>query len=111
MGHDPLVEFDERGAGLAEAPIALGQLAEVRDLARRQGAQSGFAVLGPGDHGGGVKRPFVGGAVAGGLAAASLEVVDGALDELPQGEQGVELTLVIGEQRFESQAQAAGAIG
>jgi len=36
VGHDPLVEFDECGAGLAEAPIVFGQLAEVREFAGRQ---------------------------------------------------------------------------
>jgi len=49
--------------------------------------------------------------VAGGLAAAGPEVIDGTFDELPQGEQGIELTLVVGEQRLEGQAQTAGALG
>ena len=48
--------------------------------------------------------------MAGGLAAAGLEFVDGALDELAQGEQFFELPLVVGQQRFESQAQTAGPI-
>ena len=44
------------------------------------------------------------------LAAAGAEVVDGTFDELPQGEQCINLTLVIVEQRFQSLRQAAGAI-
>ena len=68
-------------------------------------------MLGPGDHGGGVEGSLVGGAVTGGFAAASAEVVDGTFDELTEGEQGNELTLVVIEQRLEGLTQAAGAIG
>ena len=49
--------------------------------------------------------------MAGRLAAAGLEFIDGAFDELAQGEQFIELALVLGQQGFEGQAQAAGAIG
>jgi hypothetical protein len=49
--------------------------------------------------------------VAGGLAATGPEVIDGTFDELPQGEQGIDLTLVIGEQRLQGLAQAAGERG
>ena len=48
--------------------------------------------------------------MAGGLAAAGLELADRALDELAQGEQFFELPLGAGQQRFESQAQTAGAL-
>jgi hypothetical protein len=48
--------------------------------------------------------------VAGRLAATGLEQVDGALDELPQGEHLTEPPLVLGQQGFEGQSQAAGAI-
>ena len=111
VGHDPLVQFDECGAGLAEVSIVFGQLAEVREFAGWQGAQAGLTVLGPGNDGGGVERSLVGSAVTGGLAAASMEVVDGTFDELTQGEQGIELTLVVVEQRLEGLTQTAGAIG
>src|SRR5213078_2312832 len=94
----------------AEVSIVFGQLAEAREFAGRQGAQAGFAVLGPGNHRGGVERPLVGGTVTGRLAAAGAEVIDGTFDELPQGEQGIDLTLVIVEQRVEGLTQAAGAI-
>jgi hypothetical protein len=49
--------------------------------------------------------------VAGRLAAAGLELIDGTLDELAQREQFIEPPLVLGEQGREGQAQAAGAIG
>jgi hypothetical protein len=49
--------------------------------------------------------------MAGGLAAAGAEFVEGAFEELAQGEQIVEALLVIGEQSFESLAETAGVIG
>jgi hypothetical protein len=110
VGHHPLVQFDERGAGLAEAPIVFSQLAEVRAFAGRQCAEAGFSVLGPGNHGGGVERPLVRGAVAGGLAAASVEVVDGTFDELSQREHRIDLTPVVVKQHLEGLTKTAGAI-
>jgi hypothetical protein len=97
MGHDPLVEFDERGAGSAEASIVFRRLAEVNQFSGWQRAQAGFPVVGPGNHGGGVERTLVRGAVTGGLAAASVEVVDGAFDEVPQRKQPIDLKLVVVE--------------
>ena len=97
MCHDALVEFGQRGAGLAEAPVVFRALAEMRDFAGGQGAQARLAVVGPGNHSGGVEGFFVGGTVTGRFAAAGLKVVDGAFDELAQGEQDVDLMLVIAE--------------
>jgi hypothetical protein len=105
------VQFDQRGAGLAEAAIVFGQAMKANPLAGRERSQARLALLGPGKHGRGVKRSLLGSAVAGRLAAAGLELVDRALDELTQREQLIELPLVLGEQRFEGQAQTAGAIG
>jgi hypothetical protein len=56
-------------------------------------------------------RSLVGSAVAGRLAAAGLELVDGTFDELSQREHLMELALRVGQQGSEGQAQAAGAIG
>ena len=67
-------------------------------------------MLGPGDHVGGVERSLVGGAVTGRLAAAGAEVIDGTFDQLPKGEQGIELTLIVVEQQLDSLTQTAGAI-
>jgi len=105
------VELDQRGAGLAEAAVVLGPLPEAGALAGGEGSQAGLSLLGPGKHRRGVQRPFLGSAVAGGLSAAGLELVDGALDQLARGEQLLELALVLGAQRLEGQAQAAGAVG
>jgi hypothetical protein len=109
VGHDALMEFDERGAGLAETSIVFRQLAEVSELAGRQCAQVRLTVLGPGNHGRGVERPLVSSAVTRGLATASPEIIDGTFDELTQGEQGIDPTLEIIEQRPEGLTQTAGA--
>jgi hypothetical protein len=98
VGDDPLVQFDECSAGAAEAAIVLGQMANVRPFSRWQAAEASFAVLGPREHGGNVERPVVGSAVTGGLAAACAKVIDGTFEEWPQGEQGVQLPLVVVEQ-------------
>ena len=100
-----------RDASLTKAAVVIRQLVEADALAGREGAQAGLAVLGPGKHGGGVERSLVGGAVAGGLAAASLELVDRALNELAQGEEWFELPLVVGQQGLKGHAQAPGPIG
>jgi hypothetical protein len=110
MRHDALVEFNKYGAGLTEAPIVFGRLAEVRKFAGGQGTQAGFAVLGPGNHGGGMEGSLVGGAVTGGLAAASVEVVDGAFDELTQREQDIDLVLVVVEEALKGLTKTTGVI-
>jgi hypothetical protein len=51
VGNDPQVQFDESGAGAAEAPIVISQLAKVSAFAWGQGAETSFAVFGPRDHG------------------------------------------------------------
>jgi len=107
--HAPL-EFDQGSAGLAEAAIVFRPPPEAGALAGRERPQSGFAVLGPGEHGGKVQWSSVGSAVAGWLAAAGVEFVDRAFDELSQGEQFIELLLGVGQQGLEGEAQAAGAI-
>ena len=105
------MQFNECGAGIAEAAIVFRQLAKMRALVRRQRAQPGLTVLGPGNHGGGMQRSHLGGAVTRQLTAAGLEVVDGAFDELTEGEQEFELTLVIVKERLEGLPETAGAIG
>ncbi len=44
------------------------------------------------------------------LAAAGLQFIDRALDELAEGEHLVELALVLGQQRYKDQTQTAGAV-
>jgi hypothetical protein len=105
-----LVQLDQGGAGMAEAAIVFGPLAEARAFAGRQSAEVGLALVGPGKHGGSMPGPLRGGAVTGGLAAASLQVVDGTFDELTEGEQVIDLTPVIVEQGEEGLTKAASAI-
>jgi hypothetical protein len=40
-----------------------------------------------------------------------VEVIDGTFEELAEGKQGMDLPLVVSEQRLQSEPKAAGAIG
>jgi hypothetical protein len=98
VGQNPLMQFDERRAGPAKAPIVIGQLAKVGPFSGRQGAETSLAVLGPRDPGGSVERSVCRGAMTGWLAAACVEVIDGTFEELAEREQSGELLLVLVEQ-------------
>src|ERR1019366_194773 len=100
---------DQGGAVLAEAAVALGEVTEMGGIAGGQGTQAGLATLGPGEHGGRVKRTVWGGAVAGRFAAAGLEFVDGAFEEVA-GQQVIEALLVVSQQGPQGLAQMAGAL-
>ena len=52
-----------------------------------------------------------GGAMAGGLAAAGLQLVDGAFEEFAPGEEVLDQALLLFEQLAEELALAAGALG
>jgi hypothetical protein len=104
------VELDQGGTSGAEAAIVLGQAGETEALAGGKSAETCLAVVRPGKDGGGVKGTLVGGAVAGGFTATSLELIDGAFDELTKREEEVECALIVGEERLKRQAQATGAI-
>jgi len=108
---DLVVSFDQGSAGLAEAAMVLGEAAHAGGVMGADRTQAGLAGLAPGEKGGRVERALGGSAMAGGLAAAGAEFVEGAFEELAQGEQIVEALLVIGEQSFESLAETAGVIG
>ena len=105
------MQFDQGGAGLGEAAVVSGELAEAGALPPGQRAQAGRAALGPGQHGGGVERAVRGSAAAGGSAATGLQFIDRALEELTEEEQVVEALPAIGKQRHERLAQAAGTGG
>lgn len=105
-----LVQFDQGGAGVSEAAIVFGPLAEARAFAGRQSAEVSLALVGPGKHGGRMQGPLRGGAVTGRLAATGLEVVDGTFDELTEGQQISDLAPVIVEQGVEGQTKTARAI-
>jgi len=108
---DLAVEFDQRGAVLAEAAVVLGEMPKMGGIAGRQGTQARLAALGPGKHGGGVPWTFRGGAVAGGFAAAGLQFVDRALEELAEGQQVFEALLIVSQAGSQRLAKAAGALG
>jgi hypothetical protein len=58
-----------------------------------------------------VKRAFWGGAVAGRLAAAGLQFIDGAFEELAKRQQVFEALLIVSQERPDGLAQATGALG
>jgi hypothetical protein len=108
---DLTVEFDQGGAVLAEAAVVLGEVAEVGSITGGQRTQTGLASLGPGKHAGGVKWALWGEAVAGRLAAAGLQFIDGAFEKLAKRQQVFESLLIVGQQRPQGLAQMAGALG
>ena len=110
-GQDLAVEFDEGGAVLAKTAVVFGKVAEVGGIPGRQRTQAGLAALGPGKHGGRMKRAFWGGTVAGRLAAAGLEFIDGSFEELAEGQEVIEALPVAGQQCPQGLAETAGAFG
>jgi hypothetical protein len=106
-----VVEFDEGGAVLAEATVVLGEMAEMGGITGGQRTQAGLAALGPGKHGGRMKRTFWGDTVAGRFAATGLEFIDGALEELAKRQQVIEALLIVSQQGPQGLAQMAGALG
>jgi hypothetical protein len=108
---DLAVEFDQGGAVLAEATVVLGEVTEMGGITGGQRTQAGLAVLGPGKHGGRMKRTFWGGAMAGRLPTAGLEFIDGALEELAEGQQVIEALLIVSQQGPQGLAEMAGALG
>ena len=73
----------------------------------RQGTQAGLAAVGPGKHGGSMKWTFWGGAVAGRLAAAGLQFIDGAFEEQAKGQQVIEALLIVSQQNPQGLARSA----
>ena len=105
------MEFDQGGAPLTELAIVLSQAADAVHLLGRQRAQLRLATVAPGKHRGSVAGAIRGGAVAGRFAAAGVELVDGAFEELANLEEVLNQALVIIEQLPEKLALAAGAFG
>jgi hypothetical protein len=58
-----------------------------------------------------VKRTVWGGAVAGRFAAAGFEFIDGALEELAEGQQVVEALPIVGQEGPQGLAEVAGTLG
>jgi hypothetical protein len=104
------VEFNQGGAGLAEAAMVLGEVTQAREVLGGERAQAGLAGLAPGENGGGVPRSVGGSAVAGGLAAAGFQFIDGALEELAQGQDLFQGAMIVRPQGGEGVAETAGAV-
>ena len=102
------MELDQAGAGLPELPVGGGEPAQAGLLAARDGAQAGAALLAPGKHHGRVQGTLRGGAVAGRFAGAGFQFVEGAFEQGPAGEQGVDLAAEGLDQMAQELAPAAG---
>ena len=105
------MELDQGGAGLAELAIVLRQAAGAVHFLGRQGAQLGLTLVAPGDDRGGVWGAIRGGAMAGRFAAAGLEFVDGAFEQLADRKQRLDELPVLVFELAEELAVAAGAFG
>jgi len=86
-------------------------VAEALHLLGRERAQLGLAVVAPGEDRGGVADAVRGRAMAGGLAAAALQLVDGAFEQFAYREEVLDQALLLVEQLAEESALAAGAFG
>src|SRR6266849_2955501 len=79
---DLLVQFDQVGVPLTQAAIVFGQAAQAGSVGLGDGADAGLASLAPGEHGGRMARAAGLGAMARGVPAARLNLIDRALDQL-----------------------------
>ena len=75
------MELDQGGAGLADLAIVAGQAAAAVEVFVGERAQLGLAVVAPREHGGRVAGGIRSSAMTGWLAAAGLQIVDGAFEE------------------------------
>ena len=96
---------------MAELAIVLGQAAEAVQILGREGAQLSLALVAPGEHGSDVASAVGSRAMAGGLAATGLQIVDGAFEEFAHREEVLDEALLLLEQLPEELALAAGAVG
>ncbi len=105
------MELDQGGPSLAELAIVFRQAAEAVHILGRERAQLGFALVAPGQNRGRMADAVRGGAVAGGLAAAGVELVDGTFEQFADLEQRLDELLVLVTEFAEELAMVAGTFG
>ncbi|MBA7676902.1 hypothetical protein ES703_85147 [subsurface metagenome] len=103
--------LDQYGAPLAELAIVLCEPANALHLLGRQRTQLDVALAAPGEDRGGVARAVGSGAVAGGFAAAGLELVDGAFEGFAYSEEILDQALLLFKQLPQELPLSAGAYG
>ena len=104
------MKLDQAGATLAEAAVIFGLTAQAGTILRAEQAEAGSAGLAPTQYGGGMEQPLRGGAVAGRLAAAGLQFVDGTFQQLAKGKDLLDEALVVLEKTEEDAPLATGLI-
>ncbi len=105
------VQFGQRRAGLAQAAIAFGQAADAGAIRGGQRPEASLAVLAPGEHGGRVPRALRLGAMASGVSAARLDVINRTFHQLAVLEQVMQVARILGGQAVQDLALATGDSG
>jgi hypothetical protein len=102
------VQLDHRRACLPQATVLHRQAADTGTVGRWHGAGARAAGFTPGQHRGGMPLAAVLGAVAGGIAATGLHLVDGAFEQFADLQNVVHLAVIIRRQIVEDLPMVAG---
>jgi hypothetical protein len=92
---DLAMQLDHSRACLPQAAVLRRQAADAGAVGRRNGARVGPAGFTPGQHGGGMTLAARLGAMAGGIAATGLHLVDGAFEQFADLQNVVHLAVII----------------
>jgi hypothetical protein len=106
-----LVQPDHFGARLAQTAVLLGQAADAGVLVHAQRAHACLPGFTPGKHGGGMELAARLGAVATGVAAARLDLVDRTFDQFADLENLPQLAAILRRQITKDLALVGGGIG
>jgi hypothetical protein len=106
-----LVQPDHIGAGLPQTAVLLGEAADAVALVHTQRAHARSAGFTPGKHGGGMESAARRSAVATGVAAARLDLVDRTLDQFADLENLPQLAAILCRQVTKDLPLAGGGIG
>ena len=104
---DLLMESDQASPGMAELAVGCGEAVPASEVGRGKRAEMSSAVLAPRKDGGGMERALGGRAMARRLAAAGLQFIDGALEEVAQGEEVAQEAPILVPQLGEKDSLAA----
>ena len=105
---DLLMESDQASTGLAELAVGSGEAAPASEVGRGERAEMSSAGLAPRKDGGGLEGALGGRAMARRFAAAGLQFIDGALEEVTQGEDLAQEAPILVPQLGEKHSLAAG---
>ena len=106
-----LVQFDQVRARLAQAAVGFRQPPDASPAGLGEIADAGLTRLASGEHRGWVPHTARFGAMAGRIATACVDLIDGAFDRLPVPRQFVDVPRIPGRQEVEDLPLATGAGG